>query len=194
MIEHNSIDPGLFNRFRKGDPDAMGEIFGLYHRRLIAFIRLYTRNRETAEEIAQEVFLEAYRQRTEIRNASGFHPWLFTVAKRKAVRLMQRKENRLFVGFENGELEELSPGQSASQESELRIKQSGRLLQQAMDELKPRDRELVALRFFGGLQINEISECMNIPIGSVGVFLNRSLAKIRTTLVDKGIRPEDLME
>src|SRR5690606_37510134 len=121
---------------------------------------------EAAEEVAQEVFLDVYIQRLDIRSAAGLRPWLFTVAKRKAMRMMQRKENSLFVAFENGDIEEISPTQNASQESELRIKQSGRLLQEAMAELKPRDRELVALRFFGGLQMNEISETMNIPIGS----------------------------
>ncbi|MCA9423790.1 MAG: sigma-70 family RNA polymerase sigma factor [Candidatus Omnitrophica bacterium] len=172
----------------------MCEVFRLYHKRLIAFIRIYTRNLEAAEEVAQEVFLDAYNQRKEIRKASGLRPWLFTVGKRKAIRLMQRKDQSLVIAFDQEQLEEFADGHCPTQDRDLRIKQSGSLLQEAISGLKPRDRELVALRFFGGLQMNEISETMNIPIGSVGVFLNRSLEKIRNSLACQGIRPEDLME
>ena len=193
MTEEISTDPGLFARFRKGNQDAMCEVFERYHKRLIGFIRIYTRNQEVAEELAQEVFLEAYRQRNEIRSAEGLRPWLFTVAKRKAIRLMNKKDTQMLVAFENDQLEEIAPGHSAEQEIELRVKQTGSLLQKAIAELKPRDQEMVALRFFGGLQINEISETMEIPMGSVGVFLNRSLEKIRCSLVSQGINPEDLV-
>lgn len=172
----------------------MCEIFRRFHQRLIAFVRIYTRNRETAEEVTQEVFLEAYRRRMEIRSASGLRAWLFTVAKRKALRLNGRADGKVFVAFEDGALEELPNGHSAEQVRDLQIKQTGEFIQEALAELKPRDRELVTLRYFGGLQVKEISEILDIPMGSVGVFLSRSLEKIRCSLESQGIHPEDIVE
>jgi RNA polymerase sigma-70 factor (ECF subfamily) len=194
MTESNLVHPDLFRRFQNGDQEAMCEIFAKFHKRLIAFVRLFTKNLEVAEEIAQETFLDAFKQRKEIRSGSSLRPWLFTVAKRKAIRWNSRKENALFLAFAEQDIEDLSEGFAPDQLRDVRIKQSGQILETAMEALNPRDRELVALRFFGGLQINEIAESMSIPLGSVGVFLNRSLERIRTALEKRGISPEDLME
>lgn len=194
MPQDTSISPSQFADFQRGDEEAMCEIFRRYHKRLIAFVRIYTRNREAAEEVTQEVFLEAYRQRNEIRSASGLRSWLFTVAKRKALRLAGRGNGSFFVDFDNEALEDLSDGHSAQQARELQIKQTGKFLQEALAELKPRDRELVTLRYFGGLQVKEISDILDIPMGSVGVFLSRSLEKIRGSLENQGISIEDLVE
>lgn len=194
MPQDIPISPSLFADFQSGDEEAMCEIFRRYHQRLIAFVRIYTRNREAAEEVTQEVFLEAFRQRMEIRSASGLRPWLFTVAKRKALRLMGRADGKVFVAFDDGALDEVSDGRSAEPMRDLQIKQTGAFIQDALAELKPRDRELVTLRYFGGLQVKEISEALDIPMGSVGVFLSRSLEKIRSSLESRGVHPEDFVE
>ena len=194
MLQDNPISPSLFADFQSGDEEAMCEIFRRYHKRLIAFVRIYTRNREAAEEVTQEVFLEAYRQRMEIRSASGLRSWLFTVAKRKALRLTGRTDGKLFVAFDDEALEEFPNGRSAEQVRHFQIKQTGKFIQEALAELKPRDRELVTLRYFGGLQVKEISEILDIPMGSIGVFLSRSLEKIRSSLENRGIHPEDLVD
>ena len=53
--------------------------------------------------------------------------------------------------------------------------------------------ELLALRFFGDLQVKEIAEVMDIPMGSVGVFLQRVLLKVRKMLEQQGISLEDFV-
>ena len=194
MTEDRPIDPDLFKRFKRGDPAAMSELFRRYQKRLIGFLRIYTRSLEISEELVQEVFLDAYQQREGIREASGLKSWLFTVAKRKAIRYMQKKDQQLLVTLDQEALEDLSPTFSASQERVAQMAQAGQYLQIALSQLNTRDQELVTLRFFGGLQVKEISQVMGIPMGSVGVFLTRSLEKIRLVLEAQGIRPEDVVE
>jgi RNA polymerase sigma-70 factor (ECF subfamily) len=188
-----SIDPSLFQAYRAGDHQAMRAIVGIFHKRLIGFIRLYTRNRELAEEAAQEVFLAAYLQRDSVRSPEGLRPWLFTVAKRKALRATEKAARSREVCDENdGFLEYLVPIQGGQGDNIL-IDQLGAHLQAALRKLAPRDREILILRYFGNLQVKEIAEVLNIPMGSVGVFLNRILAKVRKLLEEQGIQPEDVL-
>ncbi|MCG3196046.1 MAG: hypothetical protein GHCLOJNM_00517 [bacterium] len=192
MAEQASVDPKLFEAFRAGDHQAMKAIVGSFHKRLIGFIRLYTGNREMAEEVAQEVFLAAYLQRDTVRSAEGLRPWLFTVAKRKALRAAEKATRTREVSDEGETLLEIMDPVQAEQWDQVFQGQVGGHLQCALRQLPSRDREMLILRYFGNLQVKEISEVLNIPMGSVGVFLTRSLAKMRRLLEEQGIRPEDV--
>jgi RNA polymerase sigma-70 factor (ECF subfamily) len=171
----------------------MKTIVTIFHKRLIGFIRLYTRKRELAEEVAQEVFLAAYLQRDSVRCAEGLRPWLFTVAKRKALRAAEKVSRASEVGEEDlGLAEALFPVQAEQGES-LLLSQLGTHLREAFRQIPSRDREILILRYFGNLQVKEISEVLGIPMGSVGVFLNRTLARLRKILENQGIEPEDVL-
>lgn len=187
------VDARLFDAFRSGDHQAMKTIVTLFHKRLIGFIRLYTRKRELAEEVAQEVFLTAYLQRESVRCAEGLRPWLFTVAKRKALRASEKVSRAAEISDEDLGLVEMLVPVPAEQGKSLLLSQLGIQLQEALKQLPERDKEILFLRYFGNLQVKEISEVLNIPMGSIGVFLNRILGRLRKILEDQGIRPEDVM-
>jgi RNA polymerase sigma-70 factor, ECF subfamily len=193
MVDETSVDAKLFDAFRAGDHQAMRRIVELFHKRLIGFIRLYTRNRELAEEVAQEVFLAAYLQRNSVRRADGLRPWLFTVAKRKALHVSEKlARNSEVCDEEHDPIEFLIPVQ-AEQGENILSSQLGAHLQQAFKQIPERDREILILRYFGNLQVKEIAEVLSIPMGSVGVFLNRTLTRLRKILENQGIEPEDVL-
>lgn len=171
----------------------MKAIVRIFHKRLIGFIRLYARSRELAEEVAQEVFLAAYLQRDSVRSPEGLRPWLFTVAKRKALRAADKATRSCEICDENDGFLEVLVSVQAEQGNSILLYQLGSHLQTAFRKLPPRDREILILRYFGNLQVKEIAEVLNIPMGSVGVFLNRTLGKVRRLLEEQGVTPEDVL-
>lgn len=188
-----AIDAATFDRFRAGDQGAMLAVVEAYHRRLIGFVRLFTRNRELAEELSQEVFLCAWRQREEIYSAAKLRPWLFTLAKRKAMKEMKRKHYAVELCVEEDVLQDHAPETVARQGANLRQEDIRSHLSAAIEELGEEDRELITLRYFGEFQLKEISEAMQMPMGSVGVKLGRALSKIRKVFEKKGLSPGDFL-
>jgi RNA polymerase sigma-70 factor (ECF subfamily) len=164
-----------------------------YHVRLVGFARLFTGSRETAEEIAQETFLALYRQRGQVRDAEAVVSWLFTTAKRKAMREMGHRRHQLEeLVAEPAGLER--DGAAAPQPVGVLGSEQRRLIARALDQLGETDRALVELRYFAELPLHAISEQLHMPMGSVGVKLRRALDKIRRTLEDQGIRLGDIVQ
>lgn len=187
-----TIDGGTFASYKAGEPDGMLTVVRAYQHRLIGFIRLYTQSRELAEEIAQEVFLDAYRQRDDIYAADSLRPWLFTLAKRKAIRELGRRHYSAEIHVDTDVFHLAAPPVEPEQGRALLTDEVRGILAEALAELKPVERELVSLRYFGDLPIKEIAEVLKMPMGSVGVKLGRALAKLRTALERRGFRLDDL--
>ncbi|MCG3198513.1 MAG: ECF RNA polymerase sigma factor SigW [bacterium] len=187
-----AVDSRAVEGFRRGDPQAVARVVGAFGKRLVGFIRVFTRNQEVAKEVAQEVFVEACRKREQFRAPEELSAWLFTVAKRKAIRATERKSYTHEIGMDREALDHLSPSVAPEQGARLQLDQLGGHLSQALDKLPPEEREILALRYFGQLRIGEIAETARIPMGSVGGKIDRALAKVRRVLEEKGIRPEDV--
>jgi RNA polymerase sigma-70 factor (ECF subfamily) len=188
-----AMPPALFERFRAGDPEAAEWIVQRYHARLIGYARLFTRRRELAEEAAQETFLAVYTQRSQVRTPEGLRPWLFTTLRRTLLRELGRKAHAMEVHLDESGDPVAEPVAPAAQRHPLQESQARRVIGEALNTLDEKDRELVTLRFFGGLQIQELSEALSIPMGTVGGKLNRALEKLRLHLEKQGLHLEDLM-
>ncbi|MBX3727747.1 MAG: RNA polymerase sigma factor [Candidatus Sumerlaeia bacterium] len=189
--ENRRLDDETFRRFRQGDSDAATRLVRLYHRRLVAYLRLTTGSLEIAEEIAQEAFYLLYRERESLRAPESVLPWILRTAQRLATREMQRRHYRDELSVEPAALASLGLAIAGDQEEVVQLRELAQRLEGALERLKPPERELIVLRFFAGLQIREISETLDMPMGSVGVKLRRSLDKLRTILEEQGLHYED---
>ncbi len=185
------IDQTTFDRFQAGDPGAMEAVVVAFRRRLIGFICLYTRSREIAEEVAQEVFLDAYRQRKDVYGPDKLRPWLFALAKRKALKELRHKHYSAEISLER--VESLSPSVEPTQDSGILDGQLRNCLNEALAALPTQERELIVLRYFGGLQIKELAEALSLPMGSVGVKLGRALQKVRRDFEQRGLGIDDFL-
>lgn len=191
--ERDLPDTGTFERFRAGDPQAFHEIVRLYHVRVIGFAKLFAGRRELAEEVAQEVFVETWHSRARIHSPGALRPWMFTLAKRLALREARRRSHGAEVMLDPEDLTALAPQVSPGQREGLRAADVAANLGQAMNSLSERDRDLVAMRYFGGLSIKELAENFSMPIGSVGTTISRALVRMRREIEARGLSPEDLL-
>lgn len=190
---HQDIDRETFLRFQRGDEAASFSIVEAYYRRLIGFLTVQTGSREHAEDLAQEVFVTAFEKRATLRGEGQLKSWLFTVAARLASR--ERSRGRRQVQLDSDEfqirLESLS---EAPEQAEGMLKGEVRLhLERAIQTLPPEEQELVMLRFFGDMQIKELSDALSMPMGTVGVKLGRALAKVRKYLERDGHSLESML-
>ena len=157
----------------------------------LAFDRLYRTSRDdlyayvasllhdgpAAEEVTATAFERAYRKRHRFDPGRGEpRAWLFGIARNAALDELRRRGRQAELAAEPVDLD--APAvDSGAERSEQRL-----ALRAALATLAPRERELIALKFFAGLGNAEIAQVVGISESNAGTRLHRAVAKLREAL------------
>jgi RNA polymerase sigma-70 factor (ECF subfamily) len=139
-----------------------------------AYVAGLLRDRATAEEVTATAFERAYRKRSRFdpHRGSG-RAWLFGIARNAALDELRRRKHHAELAADPIDLDELGTHEDAEQR-ETRL-----LLAAALATLSPRERELVALKFFAGLSNAEIATVVGISESNAGTRVYRVIEKLR---------------
>lgn len=139
-----------------------------------AYVASLLRDGSAAEEVTATVFERAYRKRDRFDARRGNpRAWLFAIARNAALDELRRRKRQGSLSADPADLNAPS-GADSVERSERRL-----LLTAALEQLMPRERELVALKFFAGLSNSEIARVLDISESNVGTKLHRTVAKLR---------------
>jgi RNA polymerase sigma-70 factor, ECF subfamily len=142
------------------DHDSFDELFRIFSPQLVAFFRKRGHEIGTAEDLAQEVMLTAYRKAAQVRDHKLFRAWLFKVARNAACRLFAQRSREV----PTVDLEDLNVSLPARPENP-----SGPTseFKDWMKFLEPQEQETMTLRFVEQWEYHEIAAAKAIPIGTV---------------------------
>jgi RNA polymerase sigma-70 factor (ECF subfamily) len=172
---------------RQGDKSAFGRLVEAYQRPVFNLTYRMLRQREEAEDAAQETFLRAYRKLDSYDPAHKFSTWLLSIASHYCIDLLRRRR----LTWLSLEEERLPPAAMKSERPgpEHRAMQSEReaQIQALLDVLAPDYRVVVLLHYWYGLSYEEIAETTDSTISAVKSRLFRA----RRTLAEK-IREEEI--
>src|SRR5919201_959010 len=147
-------------------------LFRTYHDPLVRYLTRRLGDRDWAEEVAQETFVRALRQK-ELHNERA---WLFAVAT-NLVRDEARKDVRRRRHLELLREEAKAESVVEPQLTDLERSQERALARKAIDSLTERDREALLMRE-EGLDYNEIAEALQLAVASVGTTLSRARRRL----------------
>jgi RNA polymerase sigma-70 factor (ECF subfamily) len=154
----------------------------------LAFDRLYRSSRDdvyayvagllrdgpAAEEVTAAAFERAYRKRHHCDPERGEpRAWLFGIARNAALDELRRRGRQADLTAEPADLRSLGAAEGA-EHSERRLAVSA-----ALERLQPRERELIALKFFAGLGNAEIAQVLGVSESNAGTKLHRAMTKLR---------------
>ena len=166
--------PGAFEG-AQSTPSARFE--ALYRRtlpRVYAYVATLLRDRSAAEEVTAQAFERAYRKRRTFRPSRGTEEaWIFGIARNAALDELRRRKRRASLEAEPEDVH--AAGAAELADTALRRE----AVRAALGRLSPRERELVALKFAGGLSNEEIGRLVGISESNVGTRLHRTLEKLR---------------
>jgi RNA polymerase sigma-70 factor, ECF subfamily len=149
----------------------------LYRRtfpRVYAYAASLLRDRSAAEEVTAQAYERAYRKRRSFRPRRGsVDAWLFGIARNAALDELRRRRRQATLVAEPVDEAAIPPEQGA----EAAIRRAA--LRAALASLAPRERELVALKFFAGLTNPEIANVIGISETNAGTRLHRVIEKLR---------------
>lgn len=161
-------------RMKSGDKNALHEVYEAYIGYIYTIVLQTVSNREDAEDVTSEFFMKLWRLADTYREGNGHRAWMAAIARNMAVDLLRKtKREVLTEDFADDAAENAS---AVSVEQEVIADMS---LRQALDTLKPREREVVHLKIMGEMTFQEIADALEIPLGTVTWRYQNAIQKLR---------------
>ncbi len=179
MVTSGQPDEQIINRVLKGDQSAFGSLIDKYKNYVFTLILRFTDNREDAEELAQDVFIKAYRSLADFRGDSKFSTWLFTITRTTCLSFLRKKKLDT-ISLDNErtglQVENRESGFSANG-----IEQKSRhfMLNQAINMLSQDDAQVLNLFYKGDQSLEEIGRIMRLDPNTVKVKLHRARQRLK---------------
>lgn len=179
MEERGAPDPHLVRSVLDGRHEAVAELITRYQRLIAGIAWRYGVRRPEIEDLVSEVFFKMYRNLHYYRPEHAFSTWLYRLAVNHVLDHRRRNRSQRQRTEMPPELADPLPVASAALE---RRELSG-LVRSALEEVRPRYREVLFLVYVEGLQVLQAAELLGLPQGTVKSRLMRGRQALRRILV-----------
>ena len=177
----------LVNRFQNGDIEAFNPLVLKYEKKIYNLIYQQIRDRETAKDISQEVFLKAFKALPNFKGGSAFYSWIYRIAINSSIDFQRQRNRSRVLTFE-----ELPPDADdvlrmsdshPSPEKLLEEKELGKVIRKAVRKLPPGQRRVFNLRHRRELAIKEIAVLLNRSEGTIKAHLHHAHRRLQGMLL-----------
>lgn len=179
----------LVTRAQKGDHTAMEELFMRNKEKIFSLAYRCTGNRQDAEDLLQEIFSRAFlalmKNKFNPRANAAFSTWLYRIGINCSISFLRKNKkhymNHLEPDEDNDPLDNVDSGDPGPEQSALKQEIRDKV-NKGLNTLSAKQRMIFVLRFYQGLQVNEIAQYMKCSEGSVKKQLFRAVSKLREKL------------
>ena len=182
----------LVHRAQKRDPEAFGELYEAHFDRVYRYMLLRVRNRADAEDLTQQVFLKALEHIGSYRyRGMPFAAWLFRIAHNQVVDHWKKKSHDKSRMVPLDQVDEArimandDPALLTEQRADIEM------VAAACQMLSDGQREVISLRFGGGLSVAETARAMRKSEGAVKVLQHAALVRLRRIVCPQGRAEND---
>ncbi len=164
----------------KGDQKAYAELLDRYRESVYFMLLKMVNNKDDAEDLTIEAFGKAFKRLHQYTPNFAFSTWLFKIASNNCIDFIRKQKKNTYSidkSFENDEGGEMSyeiKSEGLDPEQKIIKKQKIKLMRGVVDKLKPRYKMLIEYRYFQEMSYEEISEKMDLPLGTVKAQLFRA--------------------
>ena len=174
-------DQEIINRTLKGDTNAFSVLVDSYKDLIFTLTMRMLKNREEAEEVAQDTFIKAYKSLDKFKGDSKFSTWLYKVAYNSSLdRIKKNKRYLNDVAIDEYTAHEVKTIDNAF--DTLVQKERHEAIQRCIDRLPSEDNFILTLYYFEELTLEEISEITGVNANNLKVKLFRARKKLATIL------------
>lgn len=184
-------DADVVRLAQQGRELAFRELVRRYERPVFSLVYRMVRDRETAEDLAQDAFVKVLNHIDKYSPEFKFSSWLFKIANNVAIDHLRRRklETVSMDGNPNAttaaEVEASTIEIGSDQESaldELEAKELGSAIERAIAALRPEYRACIMLRHVEGRSYEEIAATLDLPLGTVKTYIHRARHELRKAL------------
>ena len=181
LTKKGQRDLKLINRaLESGDPAAYSELLKIYRDPLYFMLYEKVNNQELAKDLTIEALGKAFKKLHLYTPDYTFSTWLFTVARNHCIDYLRKHKlptssiDKMMIDEDGKRTNFDLISSDLNPEQKLEKTQRIAILRRIVDQLKPKYRALVKLRYFKELSYEEVAETLDLPIGTVKAQLHRS--------------------
>ena len=168
----------LVRKAQKGNDKAFLTLFQQYEQDIYRTAFVYVKNQSDALDVVQETAYRSFNSIKNLKEPKYFKTWLIRIAISCAIDLLRKQKNVVQM---KPEFEEFISG-DINEDIDLEM-----TVRDLIEQLNEDEKSVIILRFYEGLTIKEVSETLDIPLGSAKTVLYRALNKLRKDLKGDGL-------
>jgi RNA polymerase sigma-70 factor (ECF subfamily) len=171
----------LVQRCLDGDTRAFDRLYESYRGPCYVLALQWVGRKEDALDIMQTAFIKAFKQLSSFDTSRSFRPWLFTILRNQSIDCLRKRGRKKRESIGERDFAHQGPGP-------LRVVEASdtqQVVRAALDDLKEDHREIILLKDFHEMKYREISEALDIPMGTVMSRLNSARKSLREKLKGK---------
>jgi RNA polymerase sigma-70 factor (ECF subfamily) len=172
-------DNEIVSRVLQGEQNAYAELVNRYQGYVFTLVLRMIKSREDAEEVAQDVFIKAYRALAGFRGEAKFTTWLYTIAHTTCITFLRKKKLDIH-SLDNEKVFEAADSRDSGFRANL-IEQKSRvnMVNEAIAMLNPDDAEIITLFYKAEQNLEEIARILKIESNTAKVRLHRARTRLK---------------
>lgn len=182
----NVADDVLVRKCQKGDKNAFGQLLVRYQDRVFSVLYRVVKDRDAVRDLAQDVFINAFKSIQSFQGKSSFYTWLYRIAMHTGLNYLNLARVRTTSTYENEDIEKklmaISTNGGNWLEDGYMLNETAQAAVAAIEDLQDDYKKVVILKEYEDMSYEEIAEVLDIPIGTVRSRLNRARAELRKNL------------
>lgn len=179
----------LVRQCAEGEPSAFERLVREHMNTVLGLAYNYVGNFSTAEDIAQETFVQAFQSLASLRDGACFRVWLLKIARNKCIDAIRRSPRWVSLDRDEAIQRKIASKPAPAQEDPAYQFTEEDLLT-VLDSLRPDYREIFVMKHIDNLSYRDISQVLGMTVSAVGEKLYRVRTMIREKLEDSKLRSE----
>ena len=163
---------------QKGDKEKYGLLMTRYDKKLSRYGRKFLSGKENIEDIVQDVFISAFQNINNFDTSLKFSSWIYRIAHNAFVNGLKRQQRSAVLGLDLDTFVSHTVYEDPAVEAR-EHEMMKKMIDQGLEKLTPKCREVIILHYLEGLSYKEISDILQIPAGTVAVRVLRGKDALR---------------
>jgi len=181
-MQNKTSDIELIKQVLAGDQGSYPELVRRHQRFVFTLALRFTKNREDAEEVAQDCFVKAYRSLNSFQQTAKFSTWLYTIVYTTSMTFLRKKKLDTDSIDSEGSQIQLENHVSDFRSDQVEQKSKYAYLTMAINQLLPDDAAIITLFYKGEQSLEEVAKAMGMESNTVKVKLHRARHRLKEKL------------
>ncbi|MGV3487379.1 MAG: RNA polymerase sigma factor SigW [Tuberibacillus sp.] len=189
----SDIDKQLIKKVKKGNHEAFARLVDLYKSQVYNICLRMVKIPAEAEDLAQEAFIRAFTNIGKYETDKKFSTWLYRIATNLSIDFLRKKKPGVYLdaelpGTEGFDMHSQLSANDPLPEDQVVQKETSAWLQDEIDQLPPKYRAAIILKYMEDLSLKEISEVLDLPVPTVKTRIHRGREALKERLAARKIK------
>ncbi len=172
-------DNEIISKVLRGDSQAYALLVNRYQGYVFTLALRMIKTREDAEEVAQDVFIKAYKYLADFRGASKFSTWLYTIVNNTCITFLRKKKLDVHSLDNEAVFARADNIDSGARADEVEQKSRKAMINRAITMLNPDDAQIITLFYKAEQTLEETARVLGIEVNAAKVRLHRARARLK---------------